>query len=238
VAKIGALPGKNIVDAFRGKLDYYTWCDLKIVRKWPRAPGRSRAPAVVATQGPFAYINKLASTLGALVIEPYVDEAMGTGLTWKDYLNRDYISGQKNFSSYQTEGPPADEYGEDMQVKILAAEVQKAVHNNINASIGWTDIDLTGEVSADATFAIMRAKLQCNSVAVVNDYGITFRQKGGAQAVDSVHWWAGVTTAFCVINDIIVPLDDQNRIQYKVDVPAGGDNVYVTIWAVGYYEQV
>lgn len=92
MAKLGALPAKDIIDAFRGTLDFYTWCSLKIVRKWPRAPGRARAPAVVATQAPFAYINKLAGSLPDNVVESYQELAQDSALSWKDFLNRLYIN--------------------------------------------------------------------------------------------------------------------------------------------------
>jgi len=105
MAKVGAMPGKDIVDALRGKLDFYTWCNLNIVRSWPRAPGRNRAPAVVATQGPFSYINKMASTLPADVIAPYKTLADGSGLAWKDFLVRYYINGSINEFMYPPEVP-------------------------------------------------------------------------------------------------------------------------------------
>lgn len=238
MAKLGALPSKATIDGFRGVLDFYTWCELNIVRKWPKWTKEARTQAVIDAQVPFTYINKLASTLTEPVVEPYVTEASGTGLTWKDFVNRDYINGRTNFSSYQTEGPPADEYGEDMILVILDSEVQKVFHNNIAASVGWTDIDVAPQVTADTTHAIMRIKLQCNSGAAVNDYGMTMRQKGGAQGIDCVHWWAGVTTAFTQINDIIVPLDEAKKLQYKIDIPAGGGNVFAWIWIIGHYEQV
>lgn len=238
MAKIGALPGKDVIDAFRGKLDFYTWCELKIVRKWPRAPGRKRAPAVVAAQAPFAYINKLAGSLPASVVESYQELAQASSLSWKDFLNRLYINATIEDHPIPTDEDYVLSSEKPMRIYILDPEVQKAVHNNIAVSVPWTDIDLTAEVPLAATHAIIRAKLQCNSGAAVNDYGITLREKGATQGVDCVHWWAGVTTAFCCINDSIVPLDANNKIQYKVDIPGGGGSVFVNIWIVGYWYEV
>jgi len=95
----------DIVDSLRGVLDFYTWCDLNIVRSWPRAPGRTRAPAVVATQVPFAYINTVASTLPADVIDAYKELADGTGLSWKDFVCRLYINASLKDHLYPPETP-------------------------------------------------------------------------------------------------------------------------------------
>jgi hypothetical protein len=96
LAKIAQMPAQDVIDGYRGVLDFYTWCDLNIVRKWPKTPGRNRSAAVVAAQVPFTYINKLASTLSPSVIDAYKEMALGTGLTWKDYLCRLYINATIN----------------------------------------------------------------------------------------------------------------------------------------------
>lgn len=238
MAKISQLPSKNIVDAFRGKLDFYTWCNLTIVRKWPHAPGRNRVAAVVATQAPFAYINKLAATLPANVVDTYKELSSNSGMLWKDYLTRLYING----SIDDTMSPRDEDYiftGEqNMRIVILDPEVSKASHSGISDSVPWTDIDVSDQVPAAATHAIIRAKLQCNSGDIVGDYGITLREKGGGQSQDCVHWWAGMITAFCSINDTVVPLDANKELQYRVNIPDGGGSVYVTVWIVGYYYEL
>lgn len=238
MALLKQLPAKDVVDALRGKLDFYTWCNLNIVRKWPRRPSLPHSPRKVAAQVPFAYINKLASTLPAEVVESYQVLAPDSGMVWKDYLTRLYI----NASIDDTIAPRDEDYvltsEKLMRIVVLDPEVQKASHSGISASVDWTDIELFDDTPAAATHAIMRAKLQCNSGDTVNDYGITMREKGGGQSQDCVHWWAGVATAFCVINDIVVPLDSNKRIQYKIDIPAGGGSVYATIWIVGYYYEL
>ena len=234
MAKIGQKPSLDTVDAFRGVLDFYQWCDLNIVRSWPQWRPKERSPEVVAAQIPFAYLNQLAGTLSTSVSDSYRELASSTGLTWKDYLNRLYI----NPTIGDTMTPSDADYvltsEAEMKLVILDPEVQKAIHNNIAVSVGWTDIDLTPDVSPYATVAIMRGKLQCNSANLVNDYGMTMRGKGQTQAVDLVHWWAGVVSAFCLVNDVIVPLDINRKLQYKIDIPVGGGSIYATIWVVGY----
>ena len=91
----------DIVDAMRGTLDYYAWCDLVIVRKWPRAPERTRSESVQATGALFAYANKAASTLSAETIATYEELASGTGFSWKDFLIRNYLSGTEKLSAYE-----------------------------------------------------------------------------------------------------------------------------------------
>lgn len=92
MAKIAAMPSMAVVDSLRGKLDFYKWCGLTIVRKWPKSPGRSRNPNVVAAQGPFIYINKIARFLPDTIHEAYQVLAQDSAFSWKDWLNRLYIN--------------------------------------------------------------------------------------------------------------------------------------------------
>ncbi len=92
MAKIAAMPSMDIVNSLRGVLDFYVWCNLVIVRKWPKAPDRSRNDLVMSTAEKFKYVNQAASTLTADIIQPYKDIASQTGLSWKDWMTRLYIN--------------------------------------------------------------------------------------------------------------------------------------------------
>jgi len=92
MAKIAAMPSIDIVNSLRGVLDFYTWCNLVIVRRWPKAPGRSRNDLVMSTAEKFKYVNQAASTLTDDIIQPYKDIAIQTGLSWKDWMTRLYIN--------------------------------------------------------------------------------------------------------------------------------------------------
>lgn len=108
MAIITRMPSRNIVNALRGVLDFYTWCDLVIVRKWPRAPERSRNPAVMATAARFMDVNKLAPDLTETVTDAYKEIASQTGLTWKDWMTRLAIAG----TSHVNLVPPPEELEE------------------------------------------------------------------------------------------------------------------------------
>lgn len=95
MAILRQMPSQAIVDAFRGVVDFYEWCGLVVARKWPRAPERARNDNVIASGQRFAYINRLASTLDPDIRQLYVDMATQGGLTWKDYLTRLYLNGQR-----------------------------------------------------------------------------------------------------------------------------------------------
>jgi len=82
-----------VIDGLRGKLDYYNWCGLCIVRSWPRMHIKERAPGVVTAQQVFAYAHHTASTLPANVVETWQELASKSNLTWKDWLARAYVGG-------------------------------------------------------------------------------------------------------------------------------------------------
>lgn len=238
MAKIGAIPSKDIVDGFRGVLDYYCHPNGFVVRSWPRSPGRNRNPQVVAAQGPFTYINKLASTLPPDVIEPYKELALGSGLTWKDYLNRLYING----SIRVTIIPHAEDYTitaeKIMRLQILDAEAQLFSQWPVNASIPWTNLDLSGLVPGAATIAFIRAFLKCNGPNAANDYQLSLRQRSGSQAQPACRWWAQHDKSFTIITPLPVPMDEQKVIQYKYDKPAGGSYVEIKLHLLGYWYEV
>jgi len=93
MAIIKSMPSKDVVDGFRGVLDYYTWCDLVIVRSWPTRQKPHTSPREAAARERFIYINKLAPTLPPNVKATLEELAASGGLTWKDWLNRLYLSG-------------------------------------------------------------------------------------------------------------------------------------------------
>jgi len=93
MAKIAAMPSMAVIDGFRGYLDFYQWCDLVIVRKWPRTNRDSLTPATIAAQKPFAYLNQQLPSLPAEVRESWEWLADQSNLTWRDWANRAYIGG-------------------------------------------------------------------------------------------------------------------------------------------------
>lgn len=93
MAKLTQMPEQAIIDGFKGKLDFYAWKGIPCVRMWPRYFTRKPHPAEAANQQRFAYINQLASTLPAYIIDQYKAMAVGTPFSWKDLLVQSYIKG-------------------------------------------------------------------------------------------------------------------------------------------------
>jgi len=103
MAKLTALPSLAIISGFRGKIDFYInhqtchpefrGAGIPCARKWPRSPGRKRAPAVEAQWQAFSDSSKLWSTLSLEIQAAYNKMAEGTGLTGRDMFTRSYLSG-------------------------------------------------------------------------------------------------------------------------------------------------
>ena len=59
MAIIKVMPGEAIISGFRGVLDYYYYCGLAVVRKWPASPGHKRSPEVEAGWSAFTAASRL-----------------------------------------------------------------------------------------------------------------------------------------------------------------------------------
>lgn len=93
MAKITHPPALEVVDFFRGTLDFYKWCDLNIVRSWPRWPKRKPYPRELVAQQRFAYITRAWTALDPYLKERYDRTARGTDYTARDLFTRLYLRG-------------------------------------------------------------------------------------------------------------------------------------------------
>ena len=93
MVKLGALPNRDIIDGFKGKVDFYIYKNTAVARKWPRWNKREPHPAEKANQDLFAYINKLAAAYPPYLRKQWVRMAQGTPLTWKDLFVKAYMKG-------------------------------------------------------------------------------------------------------------------------------------------------
>lgn len=93
MAKPDKMPQQTIIDGFKGLIDFYYWKGIAVARRWPRYYARTPTPAEATNQADFAYINKLYSTLPAIIIDALQDHATGTTQVPKDYLVRAYLKG-------------------------------------------------------------------------------------------------------------------------------------------------
>jgi len=96
MALLDTMPAPEIIDRFRGVLDFYAWCTLNICRSWPSRPNLARSPACALVGQQFSYINKQAATIDPAIMEQYDAMATGGAMTWKDWMNRLYVSGDFN----------------------------------------------------------------------------------------------------------------------------------------------
>lgn len=93
MAKITQLPSQAIISGFKGTLDFYLWKGIACVRKWPRSPGKKRAPAVEAQWNDFKTATKLWNELIQEERDNFNHLASGTGLSGRDVAERAFLKG-------------------------------------------------------------------------------------------------------------------------------------------------
>lgn len=93
MAKIGKLPDQQIIDGFKGVVDFYLYMGIPCARKWPVWKPREPTLLEKANQEKFAYINKAYKTLPVEIIEAFEREASATPFTAKDLVVRAYMKG-------------------------------------------------------------------------------------------------------------------------------------------------
>lgn len=85
------LPALDIIDGFKGKLDFYIHDGIPCVRSWPRSPGKKRAPAVEAQWPIFAWAAAHWKSLTPYVREAYITTAEGMTMTGRDLFVKAFI---------------------------------------------------------------------------------------------------------------------------------------------------
>ncbi|MBA7680107.1 hypothetical protein ES703_88415 [subsurface metagenome] len=93
MAKLTAMPHQDIVDGLKGKIDFYLWMGIPVARKWPRSPGKRRAPAVEAQWPAFTIASRLWNRLDDEIREAYRETVHGTNLSGRDLAVKAYLSG-------------------------------------------------------------------------------------------------------------------------------------------------
>lgn len=99
MAKLDVLPSKSVIDTYKGTLDFYTLhlhpydeVGIHCCRRWPTYRPESYPDSSKVMQPYFAYVNKMSPFISPDVRAAYNDLAGGTGLSWKDYMVRLYLS--------------------------------------------------------------------------------------------------------------------------------------------------
>ena len=93
MGKLKAMPAEAIIDGFKGTIDFYFYMGVPCFRKWPKSPGRLRAPAVQAGWASFAYASREWNNLSEDVRRAYEIMAGDSGLSGRDMFARSYLSG-------------------------------------------------------------------------------------------------------------------------------------------------
>lgn len=94
MAKLTKLPGMEIIDGFKGVIDFYLWNGIPCARSWPRSPGSDRAPAVKEQWPAFAFAGSYWNNLALEVKQAYIDMAAGYPITGRDLFTQSFINGR------------------------------------------------------------------------------------------------------------------------------------------------
>lgn len=84
MVRLSGVPARSIVLGLKGAVDFYSWKGVPVARRWPRSPGKLRAPAVAAQYDDFKTVTQGFKTIDSTVIPALSSMASGTQLTTKD----------------------------------------------------------------------------------------------------------------------------------------------------------
>ena len=93
MATLDKMPSQDIIDGFKGAIDFYVWKGISCARAWPKAPGVARSPGVRAQWPIFSYASHEWSNLSPTVQDAYKLLATDSGLSGRDMFTRAYITG-------------------------------------------------------------------------------------------------------------------------------------------------
>jgi len=99
MAVLDALPERQVIDGFKGIIDFYLWKGLPCARKWPVWHKRKPSAAELANQTLFAAIVLSWNDLDQVTRQTYRDLAQGTGLTGRDVYVRGCMKGLYRYPS-------------------------------------------------------------------------------------------------------------------------------------------
>jgi len=93
MAKLLAMPEMDIIDGFKGSVDFYVYMGIPVARAWPKSPGDARSPAVRAQWPFFTYASREWKNLSPFVQAAYTELSTNSGLSGRDMMIRAYLSG-------------------------------------------------------------------------------------------------------------------------------------------------
>jgi len=86
------MPNLAIINGFKGTVDFYIHNGVPCARRWPRSPGRRRAPPVEAQWPAFSWAASHWNSLSPEVQEAYRLTASDTNMSGRDLFVKSYIS--------------------------------------------------------------------------------------------------------------------------------------------------
>lgn len=84
MVRLTGVPPRGIVLGLKGAVDFYSWKGIPIARRWPRSPGKRRAPAVEEQWADFKAVTQGFKTIDSTVIPALASMVSGTQLVTKD----------------------------------------------------------------------------------------------------------------------------------------------------------
>lgn len=219
MAKLKVLPAQAVIDGFKGKLDYYIHDGIPCVRRWPRSPGKRRAPAVEAQWAVWKYASQEWSNLSDVVQAAYREQAAGTPLSGRDLFTRSYLSG---LFSYPTGGE------EGMKTIWLPTSVAEKTADFHNTSVPWTELDLSAYIPSEAKFVIGELIGVMGTSGGGTRLSYQVREPGHDGPVyPTISWWSGVAMDQDFPLAFTVPVDSDRKIEWRLDNP---ENMNFNLW--------
>jgi len=93
MARLLRLPSQDIIDGYKGTIDYYIHRGIPCARSWPKSPGRIRSAAVMAQWQAWRYGSREWTNLSDTMQTHYRRIATNSGLTGRDMFMRAYLRG-------------------------------------------------------------------------------------------------------------------------------------------------
>lgn len=90
MAVLTSFVGREIINGFKGTIDFYLHNGVQCARAWPRSQGRSQTAKSVAQQPAFAYASRLWRQTSLFVQTAYNDMAPASALDGRDWQMKGY----------------------------------------------------------------------------------------------------------------------------------------------------
>jgi len=120
MAKIAVLPDREVIDKFKGILDYYLWCGIPCVRKWPSLAPRIPYPLEKSNQDILAYVMQATPGMSPIIKGSYQSLPRTRWFRWQDWAVRAYSSG---IDYHTTAQRPWIEWGAPLRFLITSLNI-------------------------------------------------------------------------------------------------------------------